>query len=458
MGTPGWLQLAVFAAVVAALTKPLGGYLYSVLEGPTGPMPRLERALYRLCAVDGREQTWQQYAGALLAFSFVSVLVIYAIQRFQAVLPLNPQKLRRPLIRRWRSTPASSFTTNTNWQAYRRRVDDELPHADGRAGLAQLHLGGGGHRRCARPGARASPAGQAATGSGNFWVDLDPLDPLRAPPRLGRLRALPRLAGRDPELRRLPPTSPRCEGAEQTLALGPVASQEAIKLLGTNGGGFFNANSAHPFENPTPLTNFVQMVLIFAIPAALTYTYGRMAGEHAAGLGALRRHGRRSSSPARWRAHWPRRARTRRSRGSPSTSRHGNMEGKEARFGVSASALFATVTTDASCGAVNAMHDSFTPLGGLVPLVNIQLGEVIFGGVGAGLYGMLVMVVLSRLHRRPDGGPHAGVPGQEDRSARDEAGDALRARLPAPDPRPRGLGGGDARGRCLRWAMPARTA
>ena len=222
--------------------------------------------------------------------------------------------------------------------------------------------------------------------------------------------------------------------------MGPVASQEVIKELGTNGGGFFNANSAHPFENPTPLTNFIEMVLIFAIPAALTYTFGRMAEEPAAGLGDLRRHGvavlRRRRGRLRGRVGRQPGA----GRAAASTRASGNMEGKEVRFGIANSALFATVTTDASCGAVNSMHDSFTPLGGLVPLVNIMLGEVIFGGVGAGLYGILVMVLLSVFIAGLMVGPHARVPGQEDRGARDEGRDALRAHLPARHPGLRGAG------------------
>ncbi|HEY6910311.1 MAG TPA: potassium-transporting ATPase subunit KdpA [Myxococcales bacterium] len=389
MTGPGWLQLAIFSAVVVALTKPLGGYLYRALERPHGPMPRLERALFRVCGVDGREQTWRQYAFAMLAFSLVSALVVYAIQRLQHVLPFNPQKLG-PVDPALAFNTAASFTSNTDWQAY--TPESTVSSFTQMAALAWQNfasaaVGMGVALALARGFTR-----KQATTLGNFSADLirSTIYVLLPASVVVALFFVSQGVIQNFSAYRGVTT---LEGVRQTLAMGPVASQEAIKLLGTNGGGFFNANSAHPFENPTPLTNFVQMLLIFAIPAALTNTWGRMAGSARQGwalfaaMGALFLAGAVACSLAEARPN-PALA------GLAVDQGAGNMEGKEARFGVPASALFATVTTDASCGAVNAMHDSFTPLGGLVPLLNMQLGEVIFGGVGAGLYGMLVMAVL----------------------------------------------------------------
>jgi potassium-transporting ATPase potassium-binding subunit len=395
----GWIQIGAFAAVVLALTRPLGVFLHRVYEGERQPLPRLlgplERGLYRLCGVDPRrQQTWLEYAFALLAFSALSLLVTYAIERLQHLLPLNPQKFPAVPADLAFNT-AASFTTNTNWQAY--SGESTMSYLTQMAGLAwhnftsaaagmavAVALARGLTRRLA-PG--------AARVLGNFWVDLwrsilYVLLPLSVVTALllvsqGVIQTLEGYR----EVTTL-------EGGKQMVALGPVASQEAIKELGTNGGGFFNANSAHPFENPTPLTNFLEMVLIFSIPASLTYTYGRMAGSQRQGwailaaMGVLFLAGVTSAYWAEMRPN-PALSPLAVSQGS------GNLEGKEMRFGVASSSLFAVVTTDASCGAVNAMHDSFTPLGGLVPLVNIELGEVIFGGVGAGLYGMLVFVILS---------------------------------------------------------------
>jgi len=395
----GWIQVLVFVAVILAVTRPLGAFLYRVYEGERQPLPRLfgplERTLYRLSGIDPRrEQTWAQYAWALLAFSALSMLVTYAIERLQHVLPLNPQKFP-PVPADLAFNTAASFTTNTNWQSY--SGEAAMSYLTQMAGLAwhnfisaavgmavAVALARGLTRRLA-PG--------AAKHIGNFWVDLWrgilyvllPLSVIAALVLVSQ-GVIQNLAPYR-ELSTL-------EGGKQLVALGPVASQEAIKELGTNGGGFFNANSAHPFESPTPFTNFLEMVLIFAIPAALTYTYGRMARSQRQGWAILAAMGvlfLAGVTTAYWAEAHP----------NPALShlavsqQAGNMEGKEVRFGVASSALFATVTTDASCGAVNSMHDSFTPLGGLVPLVNIQLGEVIFGGVGAGLYGMLVFVILS---------------------------------------------------------------
>src|SRR4249920_2310824 len=395
----GWLQILVFFATIVAVTKPLGIFMFRVFEGERQPLPRtfgrLERLCYRLSGVDPRkEHTWKQYAFALLAFSAAGLIVTYLIQRLQGVLPLNPQHFGAVEPTSAFNT-AASFTTNTNWQGY--SGESTMSYLTQMAGLAwhnftsaaagicvALALGRGFARR---------PGPDGAKTLGNFWVDLIrgivyvflPLSIVFGLVLVSQ-GVIQNLSGYA--------DAATLEGAKQTIALGPVASQEAIKQLGTNGGGFFNANAAHPFESPTPFTNFLSMFMIFAVSSALTYTYGRMARDQRHGWaiwGAMTilffagviacYHFEAQGNPA--------------FAGLPVDQAMGNMEGKEARFGVSASALYATVTTDASCGAVNAMHDSFTPLGGLVPLANIQLGEVVFGGVGAGLYGMLVMALLS---------------------------------------------------------------
>jgi len=394
----GWVQIAVYSVSILALTRPVGVYLYRVYEGSRQPLPRLcgplERGLYRLCGVDPeREQTWGEYAAAVLVFSALGMLVTYGIERFQAVLPFNPMKLAAVPPDLAFNT-AASFTTNTNWQAY--SGESTMSYLTQMAGLAwhnftSAAVGMAVAIAFARGLTRHLAPGAPRT-LGNFWVDLIrgtlyvllPLSlagalVLASQGVIQNLSAYREIAALD--------------GGKQIIALGPVASQEVIKQLGTNGGGFFNANSAHPFENPTPLTNFLELLLIFAIPAGLTYTYGRMAGSQRQGwavLAAMAVLFLGGVATAYWAESHPNPALA-----GLGVSPTGNMEGKEVRFGVAGSALFATVTTDASCGAVNSMHDSFTPLGGLVPLVNIQLGEVIFGGVGAGLYGMLVFVVLS---------------------------------------------------------------
>src|SRR5712691_1439017 len=399
MTAVGWTQIALFFAVVRALARPLGAYMFRVFEGSRQPLPsvlgRAERLVYRLCGVDPtREQTWPAYAFALLAFSLFGLLGTYAIERLQHVLPLNPQHLG-PVEPALAFNTAASFTTNTNWQAY--TPESTMGYLTQMAGLAWHNF------TSAAAGiavALALTRGFTRTGGsgggktiGNFWVDLV-RSTLYVLLPLSLVYALFLVS--QGVLQNFAPYRElvTLEGVKQTLAMGPVASQEAIKMLGTNGGGFFNANSAHPFENPTPLTNFVQLVSIFAIPAGLTWTYGRMARDQRQGwalfaaMSVLFFAGVLSSYAAEAQGN-PALS------GLPGLSQAGNLEGKETRFGLSASALFATVTTDASCGAVNSMHDSMTPLGGLVPLVNIQLGEVIFGGVGAGLYGMLVFVLLT---------------------------------------------------------------
>jgi K+-transporting ATPase ATPase A chain len=401
----GWLQIAVFALLIVLVTKPLGVYLYRVFESDKAPLDRvlgpIERLLLRLCGVKGaREQTWQEYAGSLLAFSALGMAVTYAIQRLQKGLPWNPQGFDGTSAHLAFNT-AASFTTNTNWQSY--AGESTMSYFTQMAGLAwhnftsaavgigvALVIARGLTRR---PGVTRDKPAATLAGLGNFFVDLIrgivyvllPLSVL-----FGLV-----LAGQG-VIQNLAPylDVTTLEGAKQTIAMGPVASQEAIKELGTNGGGFFNANSAHPFENPTPLTNLLEMLLIFAIPAGLTYTFGRMARDQKQGwaiFGAMSALFLLGVTVAYFAESGPNPALA----GLPVDQSSGNMEGKEVRFGVTNSALFATITTAASCGAVNAMHDSFTALGGLVPLVNILLGEVIFGGVGAGLYGILIMVLLS---------------------------------------------------------------
>src|SRR5712672_4300086 len=396
----GWAQIALFFVVVLALARPLGAYMFRVFEGTRQPLPavlgRVERLVYRLSGVDaGREQTWPAYAFSLLAFSLLGLLVTYAIERLQHVLPLNPQHLG-PVEPALAFNTAASFTTNTNWQSY--TPETTMSYLTQMAGLAWHNFtsaaAGIAVALALSRGLTRSRGAAGGKAIGNFWVDVV-RSTLYVLLPISILYALFLVS--QGVLQNFAPYREivTLEGVKQLVAMGPVASQEAIKMLGTNGGGFFNANSAHPFENPSPLTNFVQLVSIFAIPAGLTWTYGRMARDQRQGwaifaamavlffAGVLGTYAAEAQgNPAL--------------RGIPGLQRGAaNLEGKETRFGVAASALFATVTTDASCGAVNSMHDSFTPLGGLVPLVNIQLGEVVFGGVGAGLYGMLVMVVLT---------------------------------------------------------------
>jgi potassium-transporting ATPase potassium-binding subunit len=395
----GWLQILAFALVILAITRPLGIYLFRVYEGAHRPLPRvfgpLERALCRLCGVDVRaEQTWREYALALILFSAAGLLVTYAILRLQHLLPLNPQGLP-PVGPELAFNTAASFTTNTNWQSY--AGESTMSYLAQMAGLAWHNFtsaaAGIGVALAVARGLTRRPTWDEPKTLGNFWVDVIRslvyvLLPISI---IGALVLVSQGVIQNLSAYREVTT---LDGATQVLAMGPVASQELIKQLGTNGGGFFNANSAHPFENPTPLINFLQMLLIFAIPAALTYTYGRMARDTRQGWAIFAAMAVLFFAGVTT-AYWAE------AQGNPALAAMavdqgaGNMEGKEVRFGVAASTLFATVTTDASCGAVNSMHDSYTPLGGLVPLVNIQLGEVIFGGVGAGLYGMLVFVLLA---------------------------------------------------------------
>ena len=397
MTTNGWLQIAFFSVALLLITKPLGIYVYKIFDGSMGWLRPIERALYRIGGVDPDEdQHWTRYAASMLIFSAASMLLTYAVLRLQQFLPLNPQAMGAVPDRQAFET-AASFTTNTNWQSY--SGETTMSYFSQMTQLT-FHNFASAATGVALAIALARGITRHSAGRlGNFWVDLVRGTLYLFLPFAILLALLFVQQGVIQNFAHYV-TVTTVEGVKQVLAMGPVASQEAIKQLGTNGGGFFNANSAHPFENPTPWSNFWQMFAIFVIPAALTYAYGRMAKNQKHGW-------------ALWAAmfvlfiggagtaYWAE------ARGNPihaargidlvttDVSPGGNMEGKEVRFGIANSALFATITTDASCGAVNSMHDSFTPLGGLVPLVNMQLGEVVFGGVGAGLYGMLVMVVLA---------------------------------------------------------------
>jgi K+-transporting ATPase ATPase A chain len=396
--TIGWMQILAFFAAVLAAAKPLGLFMHRVLEGErhllSRPLGWLERGVLRVCRADGREQPWTEYAFGLLMFSGLTMLVTYAMQRLQHLLPLNPQGMAAVGAGSAFNT-AASFTTNTNWQGY--SGEAAMSYLTQMAGLAWHNFisaaAGIAVAVALARGLTRQGAGKGPGTVGNVWLDLTraivhillPLSVLLALAFVSR-GVIQNFAPYR-ELTTL-------EGGCQVIAMGPVASQEAIKQLGTNGGGFFNANAAHPFENPTPLTNFLSLLAILAIPAGLTFTFGRMARDQRQGwvllaamsafflagvMGAYR--AETADNPAL--------------RLAGAAPGGGNPEGKETRFGVAGSSLYAVVTTDASCGAVNAMHDSFTPLGGLVPLFNIQLGEVVFGGVGAGLYGMLVMALLA---------------------------------------------------------------
>jgi K+-transporting ATPase ATPase A chain len=394
----GWLQISLFFAAILAVTPPLGVFMYQVMEGKghflRRPLGWLERLCYRLGGVDETEQSWRHYAGGMLVFSIVTMLVTYVIQRAQHVLPWNPQHFG-PVEAGSAFNTAASFTTNTNWQGY--SGESTMSYFSQMAGLAWHNFlsaaAGIAIAIALARGLTRKGEGKGTGTIGNFWVDLVRSTVYILLP-LSLVLALVFVSQGLIQNMSAYPEATTLEGAKQTIAMGPFASQEAIKQLGTNGGGPFNANSAHPYENPTPFTNFLSMFAIFAISGGLTYTFGRMAGDQRQGwalFGAMLF----LSLCGVFVAYWAEAG------GNPIVHAMGvdhglgNMEGKEVRFGVANSALYATVTTDASCGAVNSMHDSFTPLGGLVPLFNIQMGEVVFGGVGAGLYGMLVMAILS---------------------------------------------------------------
>ncbi len=397
MSANGWLQFAAFSIVLLLTVRPVGIYLARVLEGQKtwlDPILRpIERLIYKLCGVQAdHEMNWRQYAFAMLGFSAVTMVLTYIIERAQAVLPWNPQHLAGVgADLAWNT--AASFTTNTNWQFY--TPEATMSYLTEMAGLATHNFFSAAVGIVVAIAlVRAIKRTSCAT-IGNFWVDTTrTLLYILLPGSL--IYALLLVAQGVPQNLHAYTVAHTLEGQTQTIGQGPVASQEAIKMLGTNGGGFFNANSAHPFENPTPFSNFLQILSIFIIPAGLTYTLGRMTGSPGHGwavFAAMYVLFAAGFVTLYWAEAHPHPLIHGAAQTATATAPGGNMEGKEVRNGIAETALFGTVTTDASCGAVNGMHDSFTPLGGLVPLTNIMLGEVIFGGVGAGLYGMLIFVV-----------------------------------------------------------------
>jgi K+-transporting ATPase ATPase A chain len=401
MSANGWLQFAFYSLVLLATVRPVGLYLARVLEGERtwlDPVLRpIERLIYRLSGVDwAHEMNWREYAFAMLGFSAVTLLVTYLLERLQAHLPWNPQALANvgPDLA-WNT--AASFTTNTNWQSY--TPEATMSYLTQMAGLATHNFFSAAVGIVVAVALIRGIKRTTSSTIGNFWVDVTrTLLYVLIPASL--IYALLLVGQGVPQNLHAYTTAHPLEqpSQTQTVAQGPVASQEAIKMLGTNGGGFFNANSAHPFENPTPFSNFLQILSIFIIPAGLTYTLGRMTGSPGHGwavLAAMFVLFAAGFATVYWAESHPHPLIHGAAQTRTSTAPGGNMEGKEVRNGIAESALFATITTDASCGAVNGVHDSFTPLGGMVVLTNIMLGEVVFGGVGSGLYGILIMVVLS---------------------------------------------------------------
>src|SRR6202521_3421143 len=397
----GWIQIALYSVVLIAVTKPFGGSLTRVFNGERtllSPVLRpVEHAVYGISGVDEKEeQHWVTYGVAMLLFSVMGFLSLYALQRFQDVLPFNPQGFSA-VGEDLAFNTALSFVTNTNWQSY--VPETTMSYLIQMAGLTVHNFASAATGIALAVALVRGFARRSAKSIGNFWVDLTRCT-------LYILLPISIVVGLFFVWQGMPQNlsayvdATTLEGAKQTIGMGPVASQEVIKMLGTNGGGFFNANSAHPYENPNAITNLVQLILIFSIGAALTNLFGRMVGDQRQGwaifavMGVLFLAG---TTVAYW-AEAP---------GNPALlpfhvdqtasalQAGGNMEGKEVRFGIANSALFTTITTDASCGAVNTMHDSLMPLGGMIPMLNIQLGEIIFGGVGSGLYGMLLFAIIA---------------------------------------------------------------
>ncbi|MDO9295855.1 potassium-transporting ATPase subunit KdpA [Bradyrhizobium sp.] len=389
----GWFQIILFCAIIVALAKPLGWYMTRIFNGERtflSPVLRpVEAGLYWIGGVDEkREQHWLTYAVAMLLFHVGGFLILYALMRLQAVLPLNPQEMSAVAPDLAFNT-AISFITNTNWQNY--GGESTLSYLVQMLGLThQNFLSAATGIALAVAMIRGFSRSSMRT-IGNFWVDVTRCTLYVLLP-ICVVYTLFLVWQGMPQTLQPYVDATTLEGAKQTIAVGPVASQVAIKMLGTNGGGFFNANAAHPFENPTALSNFIQMLSIFAIGAALTNVFGRMVGDQRQGWAILAVMGVLFFAGVAV-TYWAEAGGTTALSSLGLTG--GNMEGKEVRFGIVASSLFAVITTAASCGAVNAMHDSFTALGGMIPLINIQLGEIIIGGVGAGLYGMLLFVVLA---------------------------------------------------------------
>ena len=397
----GLLQIALYVAVLLLLTKPIGAYMAKVFEGERTWMHRVlrpvETVIYKLCGIDeNHEQRWTQYAGGVLVFSAVSIVFTYVILRLQQWFPLNPQGLGNVGTDLAFNT-ANSFGTNTNWQSY--VPETTMSYLSQMLALATHNFWSAATGIAVAIAVIRGFARHSMSTLGNFWVDftratLYILLPLSV---VGALLLCSQGAIQNFDSYTKVAT---VEGAVQTIPQGPLASQEAIKMIGTNGGGFTNANSAHPFENPTPFSNFIQMLMIFIIPAGLTYTFGKMVKDTRQGwalcaaMSVLFLLGVFVVYPFE-QAGNPILAKQGIETQATDAQPGGNMEGKEVRFGIAASSLFTVITTDASCGAVNNMHDSLTPLGGLVPMVNIELGEVVFGGVGSGLYGILLFAILS---------------------------------------------------------------
>lgn len=411
MTAVGWAQILLFAVLIALCTKPLGTYIYVVLEGNNHVLAKIfspiEKTCYRLFGIDpDHDMSWVEYCQALLAFSLVSLLFTYAVLRLQGLLPFNPMQFSTANAPTWATVlspdlafnTAMSFTTNTNWQAY--SGENTMSYLSQMLGLAYHNWVSAAAGIAIAYALVRGFARRSAKGIGNFWADLTRTCFYILLP-ICLVYSLLLVYQGVPQNFNAYTQATTIEGSQQIIPQGPIASQECIKMLGTNGGGFLNANSSHPFENPTPFSNFIEILSIFLIPAALTYSFGKAVGDTRQGWTLL------SAMFALFLAgvficyHFE-------ALGNPNVADQkveistaklgdsgGNMEGKEVRFGLANSALFATVTTDASCGAVNSMHDSFTPLGGLIPLLNIQLGEIVFGGVGAGLYGMLIYAVLT---------------------------------------------------------------
>lgn len=416
MTANGWLQILVFFGIVLVITKPLGAYMTRVFEGErtfADPILHpLERSLFRLARVDeSHEMPWTEYSIAALLFSAVTMLLTYGLERLQYFFPWNPQHLTSVAPDLAFNT-AASFTTNTNWQAY--TPESTMSYLTQMAGLATHNFWSAAVGMALAIALIRGIARRESDTLGNFWVDIT-----RAISRIllplsivfglilvsqGVVQNLkPYTTAKMLEPQKVSTTDSKGQlrtqiVTDQTIALGPVASQEVIKELGTNGGGFFNANSAHPFENPTPLSNLIEMLLIFCIPAGFTATLGRMTKSPKHGwavFAAMAVLFFAGVTVAYWAESQPNPLLHGVNQHANALQTGGNMEGKEVRFGVPNSALFATVTTDTSCGAVNSMHDSFMPLGGMVPLIDLMLSEVAFGGVGAGMYGMLIMIVLT---------------------------------------------------------------
>ena len=420
MSSHAWILLGLFLSVLLLTVKPMGSYIAYVMEGHFSFGGKIERPLYRLCGVrQDEEMGWLNYAFAILLFNGLGVLAVYALQRLQLWLPLNPQAMANVSPDSAFNT-AISFVSNTNWQGY--GGESTMSYLTQMLGLAVQNFLSAATGIVVVIGLIRGFARHSAKTVGNAWVDLTRItlyvllpisiiyalfltsqgviqnfDPYKEVTTLEVTRYDTPKNGPDGQPLKDEKGNAVTEPVEtqtQTLAMGPVASQEAIKMLGTNGGGFFNANSAHPYENPTPLSNFIQMLSIFLIPAALCFTFGRMVGDTRQGWAVLAAMTLMFVVLAAAAMHFEQQA-------NPLLTQlgvdpaAGNMEGKETRFGIAESGLFAAITTAASCGAVNAMHDSFTPLGGMIPLVLMQLGEVVFGGTGTGLYGMLVFAIMA---------------------------------------------------------------